>query len=173
VVIWTLRSLKADDDGDGPWHEKWLFTFSEVTPNSIDAPFVTTKCSCDRRFTALQLELVTPGSFFKALGLGTFCHIDSASVYRCLESHVPLIPSTRRKLFFHWHLYHITCICPNSDTVQSPPLALSLGALGDQVLLLKIIDNDLDGLSDIDLVRPDMDLWLLGSLVRSRNPGEL
>jgi hypothetical protein len=46
-------------------------------------------------------------------------------------------------------------------------------ALGDQLLLLQVIDDDPDGLSDVDLVGLDVDLGARGSLVRCRDTGEL
>lgn len=46
-------------------------------------------------------------------------------------------------------------------------------ALGDQLLLLQVVDNDPDGLCDVDLVGLDVDLGARGSLVRCRDTGEL
>jgi hypothetical protein len=44
---------------------------------------------------------------------------------------------------------------------------------GDDALLLKVRNNLLDGLGDVDLVRLDVDLGVLGGLVRRADAGEL
>lgn len=43
----------------------------------------------------------------------------------------------------------------------------------DVLVLLEVVDNDLDSSRDVNLVRLDVKFGVLGSLVRSRDTGEV
>ena len=64
------------------------------------------------------------------------------------------------------HAMHAWCLDDSAGT-------LGRGLGGDQPLVLEVFDNLGDGARDVDLVRPDVDLGLGGSLVRRRDTREL